>query len=210
MPGRTQEVRLCSAAILVLFAAGCREKPSEPAPAKTSKNDVSAPQRKAALAAARVWIAPKVPIGSADFKLICPAGAERPDGSCRAPVAAIKDLGATFGPKRVDLANWKKLPVWTDPASCRVSMKTLPFEGATFEDAQISEDGRQFALTLLRSLTRPQLNTLFEASGVTTFRRVLGAVHEPQAWTAAFLAKVDQIASAGPCPSAAGLKARGA
>lgn len=391
MPGRTQVVRLCSAAILVLFAAGCREKPSEPAPAKTSKNDVSAPQREAALAAARVWIAPKVPIGSADFsvntpgpkgfdanadvdctfalepvggttpkfyctlpdgdrvkvkygerplpngevpaeiaatrllaalgfpvdrmnrvrsvrcrgcpplpqqafqclekgqpavvclqgaapdrimsfehalierslegekieadkdqgwswyeldkinpkaggsrraevdalrlmamllahwdnkganqRLICPAGAERPDGSCRAPVAAIKDLGATFGPKRVDLANWKKLPVWTDPASCRVSMKTLPFEGATFEDAQISEDGRQFALTLLRPLTRPQLNTLFEASGVTTFRRVLGAVHEPQAWTDAFLAKVDQIASAGPCPSAAGLKARGA
>jgi hypothetical protein len=115
-------------------------------------------------------------------------------------VAAIKDLGATFGPKRVDLDSWKKLPIWTDPASCRVSMKTLPFDGATFEDAQISEDGRRFALKLLRPLTPQQLNTLFEASGVAGFRTVLGAGHEAPAWTDAFLAKVEQIASAGPCP----------
>ena len=370
-----------AAAILVLLAAGCREKPVEPAPAETSNKGVPVSKREAALAAARVWIAPKVPIGSANFgvnapgpngfdanvdvecrfalepvggttpkfyctlpdgdrvkvkygerplpngevpaeiaatrllaalgfpadrmnrvrsvrcrgcpplpqqalqclekgepavvclhgaaperimtfehalierplegdkiettkdqgwswnelekidpkaggssraevdalrlmaillahwdnkgenqRLICPPGAERPGGSCRAPVAAIKDLGATFGPKRVDLDNWKKLPMWTDPASCRVSMKMLPFDGATFEDAQISEDGRRFALKLLRPLTAQQLNTLFETSGVAGFRTVLGAGDEPQAWTNAFLAKVEQIASAGPCP----------
>jgi hypothetical protein len=136
----------------------------------------------------------------ANQRLVCPPGAARPDGSCRAPVAAIKDLGATFGPKRVDLANWKQAPVWTDPASCKVSMKTLPFDGATFGEAQITEKGRQFALKLLRPLTARQLNTLFEASGVSMFRGVLSTGDPAQAWTDAFLAKVEQIASAGPCP----------
>lgn len=133
-------------------------------------------------------------------RLFCPPGAARPDGTCRAPVAAIKDLGASFGPKRVDLDNWKKVSIWSDPASCRVSMKALPFEGATFADAQISEAGRQFALKLLRSLSASQLNVLFEASGVTAFQSKLAAGRSPQAWTAAFLAKVEQIASGGPCP----------
>jgi hypothetical protein len=136
----------------------------------------------------------------ANQRLFCPEGAQRSDGSCRAPVAAIKDLGATFGPKRVDLENWKQVPIWADPASCRVNMKALPFEGATFGEAQISEDGRQFALKLLRQLTRPQLTTLFDASGVAGFHEVLQKGHPAQAWTDAFVAKVDQIASAGPCP----------
>jgi hypothetical protein len=136
----------------------------------------------------------------ANQRLLCPQGARRSDGSCRAPIAAIKDLGATFGPNRVDLENWKKVPIWIDPAACRVSMKALPFEGATFGEAQISEAGRQFALKLLRPLTRPQLDALFESSGVAAFHGLLGKGNAPQAWTDAFLAKVDQIASAGPCP----------
>ena len=136
----------------------------------------------------------------ANQKLLCPPGAARPDGSCRAPLAIIGDLGATFGPKRVDLMNWTQRPMWIDPAACRVSMKGLPFDGATFDDRQISEAGRQFALTLLRRLTPQQLNTLFEASGLTAYPHVVAAAHTPQAWTDAFLAKVNQIASAGPCP----------
>ena len=136
----------------------------------------------------------------ANQRLLCPPGAERPDGSCRTPVAAIKDLGATFGPKRVDLAGWEKAPVWTDRTSCLVSMKTLPFDGATFRDARISEEGRQFAVKLLRSLTAPQLNALFEASGVSSYQNLLAKGRKPQEWTDAFLAKVEQIASGGPCP----------
>jgi hypothetical protein len=137
----------------------------------------------------------------ANQKLICPPGAMAPDGTCRAPIAAIGDLGGTFGPKKVDLSNWKAFPVWTDARACRVSMKTLPFNGATFPDQQISEEGRQFALKLLRPLTRDQLNTLFHASGVATFPHVLAAAREPQSWTDAFLDKVRQIDTAGPCPS---------
>jgi hypothetical protein len=79
-------------------------------------------------------------------------------------------------------------------------MKSLPFAGATFADRQISEEGRQFALKLLRQLTRSQLETLFTAAGVTSFDHVIAEAHTPAAWTDTFLAKVDQIASAGPCP----------
>lgn len=133
-------------------------------------------------------------------RLVCPPGNDRPDGSCAAPLAILQDLGATFGPHRMDLPNWRALPMWADAASCRVSMATLPFSGATFADRQISEEGRQFALQLLRPLSRAQLNTLFEATGVTAFSHVMTEAHSPEAWTNAFLAKVDQIASVSPCP----------
>ena len=135
----------------------------------------------------------------ANQKLLCPSEAEGPDGSCRAPIAAIGDLGSTFGPMKVDLVNWKDTRIWADPASCRVSMKTLPFDGATFPDGQISEDGRQFALKLLRQLTPQQLNTLFEASGVTAFPAIAAIGKDPRNWTDAFLDKVRQIESGGPC-----------
>jgi hypothetical protein len=112
----------------------------------------------------------------------------------------IQDLGATFGPTKMDLRNWRAAPVWADAGACRVSMSTLPFAGATFDERQISEEGRQFALRLLRPLTAAQLDALFAAAGVTAFNHVLGEAHTPRAWTDTFLAKVDQIASAGPCP----------
>ena len=83
--------------------------------------------------------------------------------------------------------------------SCRVSMKALPFKGATFPDGQISEEGRQLALKLLRQVTPPQLNTLFEASGVTAFPHIAAIGKDPQNWTNAFLDKVKQIEDAGPC-----------
>ncbi|HET7695916.1 MAG TPA: hypothetical protein VFK57_09435 [Vicinamibacterales bacterium] len=133
-------------------------------------------------------------------RLVCPHGKDRPDGSCTQPLAMVQDLGAALGPKRMDLLNWRRVPVWTDTGACQVSMTSLPFRGATFTDRQISEEGRQFALKLLRALSAAQLNTLFEAAGVTTFSHVLTEAHQPQAWTDAFLAKVDAIASAGPCP----------
>ena len=137
----------------------------------------------------------------ANQKLLCPDGKSRPDGSCAAPLAAISDLGGTFGPKKVDLMNWKQQPIWADPKACRVSMKALPFEGATFKDVEISEAGRQFALRLLQPLTADQLNTLFEASGISAHAHITLLARDPKNWTAAFLDKVNQIRSAGPCPT---------
>jgi hypothetical protein len=142
-------------------------------------------------------------------RLLCPEGQDRPDGSCAAPLLMIQDLGATFGPLKIDLHNWRAVPVWEDAARCRVSMKTLPFDGATFGTHRISEEGRQFALGLLRPLTWSQLSALFTASGITDFDQVVAEAHDADGWVAAFMAKVDQITAGGPCPAAAELTARG-
>jgi hypothetical protein len=56
-------------------------------------------------------------------------------------------------------------------------------------------------LRLLQPITPRQLNTLFEASGFSRFPHVVAAARDPQSWTDVFRAKVDQIASAGPCPA---------
>ena len=72
---------------------------------------------------------------------------------------------------------------------------------STFADVQISEAGRTLTVKLLRMLSESQLDALFESSGFSTFPHVLAEARNPQAWTRVFLAKVDEIASAGPCPS---------
>jgi hypothetical protein len=142
-------------------------------------------------------------------RLVCPEGQDRADGSCAAPLLMVQDLGATFGPTKIDLRNWRAVPVWEDRETCRVGMKTLPYAGATFDTARISEEGRQFALTLLRQLSWAQMRALFERSGVTQYDHVLAEARNPDAWVTAFMAKVDAIAAGGPCPAAAQLTARG-
>ncbi len=142
-------------------------------------------------------------------RLLCPEGQDRADGSCAAPLLMVQDLGATFGPLKIDLHNWRRVPIWDDRATCRVSMKRLPFDGATFGTQRISEEGRQFALTLLRPLTWAQLTTLFTASGVTRLDHATGEAHDADAWVTAFMSKVEQIAGGDPCPSAAELTGRG-
>src|SRR5688572_16018481 len=64
-------------ALLALCASGCGDKPAQPvAEAKTKteskKKDTTSAERDAALKAARVWFAPKVPIRSADFSVNTP------------------------------------------------------------------------------------------------------------------------------------------
>ncbi len=142
-------------------------------------------------------------------RLVCTPGRLLPDGSCRTPSAVLHDLGATFGPLKVDLQNWRQVPTWTDPQQCRVSMATLPFNGGTFAEHAISEEGRQLALNLLRPITAAQANRLFETSGISRYPSVLAAARSPQSWTDVLLRKIDAIANAGPCTPAAVLHARG-
>lgn len=132
-------------------------------------------------------------------RLVCPPGKRLPDGGCSAPVAIISDLGGTFGPTKLELHNWRQTPVWVDPAKCAVSMKTLPFEGATFPDRQISEAGRKMLLGLLEQLSEAQLVDLFESSGMTSYDQLTAEARNPTAWAAVFLDKVRQIRDAGPC-----------
>ena len=82
-------------------------------------------------------------------RLVCLSG--EPDGQpCRQPFAMIQDTGATFGPHKVDLDGWRSAPIWSDPRSCRINMKTLPHRGATFEEVSITEGGRLLLSERLR------------------------------------------------------------
>lgn len=133
-------------------------------------------------------------------RLICPPDAARADGGCAAPFALMQDLGATFGPIKLDIQNWRATPVWADARGCRVSMKSLPFGGGTFPDHQISEEGRQHLLRLVGALTAKQLTDLFTAARVTSHDGVSADGRRVDAWVRAFEDKVEQIRSAGPCP----------
>jgi hypothetical protein len=132
----------------------------------------------------------------ANQRLLCPAG----DEPCARPLAMMQDVGATFGPTKLDLPNWSRARIWTDPRACTVSMADMPWDGATFPDHQISEGGRRFLLQLLEELSDSQLRELFLFSGVTSYEQVSARARDPQAWVEVFRDKVRQIRDAGPCP----------
>jgi hypothetical protein len=134
-------------------------------------------------------------------RLLCPEGKELPDGGCTEPLAMIQDLGATFGPERVDLNNWRGIAVWRDKKSCTVSMAGLPYNGSTFTDRQISESGRQLLSGLFDQLSDRQLTDLFTAARFSEFDGITAEGRNPQAWVKAFRAKAKAIKDAGPCPS---------
>jgi hypothetical protein len=110
-------------------------------------------------------------------------------------MAMLQDVGGTFGPRKTDLAGWRHAPIWSDRATCAVSMKTLPHDGATFRDTTISEEGRRFLASRLTRLRDAQITTLFRAA---QFERHDGTLEE---WTALFKAKVHAIATGPACPS---------
>ena len=134
-------------------------------------------------------------------RLVCPAGADLPDGGCAAPLAMIQDLGGSFGPAKLDLQNWRRTAVWADPRACRVSMEALPWGGGTFDERVISEEGRQFLLRLMEQLGTDQIESLFAAARGGAYDAVTAENRNPSAWAAAFEEKVAQIRRAGPCPS---------
>jgi len=49
-------------------------------------------------------------------------------------------------------------------------------------------------------LSVAQVRSLFTGSGVTQLNQVVAAAHDPDAWARAFMDKVEQIETAGPCP----------
>jgi hypothetical protein len=133
-------------------------------------------------------------------RLLCEETADPGTTTCARPLAYMQDLGQTFGPKSIDLEGWTRTPVWADPATCRVSMRGLPWDGATFEDTAISEAGRVFLAGLLRQLTALQIRGLFTGARFAEFFRNRTGADE-DAWTRTFLSRVAQIADRPPCPN---------
>ena len=134
-------------------------------------------------------------------RLVCldarPAAADTP---CARPVAMMQDLGSTFGPTKVNLAQWHNLPVWKDRRACTVSMRLLPFGGATFPDARISEAGRLQLARQLESITDGDIERLFAEARFPQFLSGTDDTGDLAAWQAAFRHRVDQIVTGGPCP----------
>jgi hypothetical protein len=135
-------------------------------------------------------------------RLVCADRAGRVDEPCPHPFAIIQDLGASFGPHKVDLDGWRQSRVWSDRAACRVSMRHLPFLGATFPDTAISESGRRLLAGLLGAMSERQIAELFRGARFGPFEqgRWFGPSADERAWVAAFQDKVRQIAEGARCP----------
>ena len=103
----------------------------------------------------------------------------------------IQDVGSDFGPKKVELETWSSKPVWADDASCRVTMKWMPYKGGTFEDTTISEEGRRLLGDRLKQLSHAQIEALFTAAGL----------EDVPAWVSTFEDKVRQIVDRPSCPA---------
>ena len=135
-------------------------------------------------------------------RLIClgekdPPGRQLTSDPCERPVAMIQDLGATFGPLKLDRQAWVDSPVWKDPDACLVSMRSLPYEGSTFPDARISEEGRQFLAARLERLSPKQIHDLFEGARVSQYP--LGDSNVDR-WVSGFQNRVHAIVDRAPCP----------
>ncbi len=133
-------------------------------------------------------------------RLLCPPGQELSGGACAAPLAMIQDLGATFGPNKVDLPNWRAAPMWRDRAACTVTMSTLPYSGATFPDQRISDAGRVMLAGLLEQLSTEQLEDLFTASGMVQYDTIAGEARSTAEWVKVFRGKVRTLREGPPCP----------
>lgn len=94
-------------------------------------------------------------------RLIC---TESKTADCTHPLAMMQDMGAEFGPKRIDIEKWRSQPVFAD-RTCRLSMKEMPYNGGTFEDVAISDEGRRLLGDRLGRLTPAQIETLFVTAG---------------------------------------------
>ena len=133
-------------------------------------------------------------------RLVCldaaPPGA---DASCHRPLAMIQDLGATFGPTKVNVAAWRNAPMWADARRCVLSMHALPYAGGTFPDVRISEGGRLQAVRQLSMLGDADLRRLFEDARFPQFYSGTDDRRDVDAWVQAFRARVDRLRMAGPC-----------
>jgi hypothetical protein len=137
---------------------------------------------------------------AANQRLVCLAPAPPDSRPCPRPFALINDVGATFGPNKLELEHWKAAPIWVDRARCTVSMRQFPYSGGTFSDTVISEDGRRLIAGELASVTETQVTSLFAGA---RFREFIGGGRrdaDERAWAEVFLDKVRQIVGGGPCP----------
>lgn len=121
--------------------------------------------------------------------------------ACERPLLMIQDLGAVFGPYKVNLFAWRDAPIWANARDCVATMRTLPFQGSTFEAVPISEAGRRQLLDQLQSLTDADIRGVFIAGAFGEYHSGTDDERDLRAWTAAFRRRIQVISAAGPCPA---------
>ena len=135
-------------------------------------------------------------------RLVCLDGPPPgPNAHCERPLALIQDVGATFGPSKVNLARWRNMPVWRDRASCTISMAAFPFAGASFPDARISEAGRAKLAARLTAIADADVARVFTDARFPQFQVGTDDEGDLKAWVEAFRYRADQIVNVH-CPGA--------
>ena len=139
---------------------------------------------------------------SENQRLMCLSENDWPEGgTCSKPFAMLQDIGSAWGPRKVDLPEWEKAPMWADRASCTISMDALPYHGATFTPVKISEAGRQHLGGLMSQLSDRQIEDLFTSARFDHPTGMFGKHSAPIAeWVRVFKAKVNQITDGPSCP----------
>jgi len=133
-------------------------------------------------------------------RLVCLSRDWPEDAPCPEPFLLLQDVGATFGPTKMDLDAWQSVSIWEDRTACTVSMRDLPFDGATFGRATITEAGRQFIGGLLTQLSDDQLTELFTSARFGEQRGLFATTTPVADWVRVFTQKVRAITDGPACP----------
>lgn len=133
-------------------------------------------------------------------RLVCVSDVWPPGAPCPEPMLVLQDLGAAFGPRKVDLDGWSTTAIWGDRRTCRLSMRGLPYDGATFSDVRVGEPGRQLLAHRLRQVSEAQAADLFAGARFDQKRGLFSDVRPVDDWVRAFMARVRMISDGPPCP----------
>jgi hypothetical protein len=137
---------------------------------------------------------------SENQRMVCSSPDWDEGSACARPFLLLQDVGATFGPRKLDLDSWEKAEIWQDRATCTLSMRRLPHDGATFRELRIAESGRQFLGRLLSQLSERQLTDLFATARFDHHRGLLHQARPVADWVRVFKRKVFTITVGPPCP----------
>jgi hypothetical protein len=138
---------------------------------------------------------------SENQRLVCVDSDSPDDGTCQKPFAMLQDVGAAFGPTRVDLKRWEQAPIWVNRGTCTVSMETLPDRGGTFAPVTITDAGRRLLASLLGQLRDQQLTDLFTWARFHRLKPFIPSrQHTVAEWVGVFKRKVREISEGPACP----------
>ena len=129
------------------------------------------------------------------------AGDRGTPADCRRPLLMIHDLGATFGPKKLNHSNWNGTPLWAPNAPCVATMASLPYGGATFPPHPISDEGRALLAARLARLSEADLHQLFRDAGFPHATTGEPRADDVSGWVHTLRQKIADIAHP-PCASA--------